>query len=161
MDKTNQPLSEEIAAFMQRGVSVVVASRDANLQPSLARAYACYASPDRTRVTIVVAPSQCAALLADIRTSRKLTLAVTEPSTHRTYQLKADDATVQPVRAFDHACCDTHTEIFIEEVRLMGHSEALVRAIMDTEENDRIAISFTPQESFNQTPGPAAGARLA
>lgn len=162
MDKSPPAaLTEEIAAFIQQGVSMVATSRDANLQPSLARAYGCHVSPDRCRITIVLSARQSAALLADIRASGQIALAISEPRTDRAYQLKATDASIQPLRPFDHASCDAHTLAFIAAVAPLGYSEALLRAVMEIAEDDRVAVSFTPAQVFSQTPGAAAGARLA
>lgn len=154
-------ISDELAAFVQKGVSLAVASRDANLQPSMARAYGCHISPDRRRVTLVVSQRQSAALIADISASGQIALAITEPTTHRTYQLKGKDAAVVPLRPFDHASCDAHLKAFVAEVMPLGFTEELLRTVMDTRVNDRIAISFTPHEVFSQTPGHTAGARIA
>lgn len=155
------PLTEEIAAFAQGGVSIVASSRDANLQPSLARVFAFHASPDRRHVTIVVSAPQAAALLADVEACGQIAVAITEPSTHRSYQVKGRHARVQTLRPFDHAACEQHTELFLREVCPLGFTEPLVRAVLDIPPSDRVAISFTPEQSFSQTPGTTAGVRLA
>lgn len=154
-------LSEEIAAFLQRGVSLVVASRDAQLLPSLARAYGCHVSPDRRRVTVVLSARQSGALLAAIADSGQIALAVTEPATHLSYQLKGNDAQIRPLQPFDHASCDKHVEDFVIDVSPLGYPEPLLRAVMGTAVDDRVAVSFTPAQSFDQTPGSSAGTRLA
>ncbi|MFT3733708.1 MAG: hypothetical protein QM776_01505 [Rhodocyclaceae bacterium] len=154
-------ITDELAAFIHKGVSLAAASRDANLQPSMARAYGCHISPDRRRVTLILSQKQSAALLADITASGQIALAITEPSTHRTYQLKGSDAAIVPLRPFDHASCDSHLTAFIREVMPLGFTESLLRAVMDTPIDDRVAVSFTPSDAFSQTPGASAGARLA
>ena len=50
-------LDEEGAAFVQGGVSIVAASRDAALVPSIGRVVGCRVAADRRRVTVFVAAS--------------------------------------------------------------------------------------------------------
>ncbi|MDQ8020964.1 MAG: hypothetical protein REI94_03945 [Moraxellaceae bacterium] len=153
-------LSEEVVTFMKRGVSIVAASRDDSLHASMARVGGCYVAPDRRSVTLVLSERQSAALLADIRACGHIAVAITEPSTHRTVQLKGVDATVRPVRPFDHACVEAHIGVFVAEVGPMGHDEPLTRAVVYPLPHDRVAISFTPTQAFSQTPGANAGEAL-
>lgn len=155
------PLTDEVAAFIQGGVSIAVASCDAGLHASLARAYACRVSPDRSRITLVLRSSQAAAVLADIRATGRISAAFTQPSTHRTYQLKGTDAVIEPLRPFDHACVDARNEAFWMDVQPFGiYSRELVFAVMGSDPADRTAVSFTPRQVFSQTPGAGAGTRL-
>ncbi|MEC5400125.1 hypothetical protein [Uliginosibacterium sp. H1] len=150
-------LSEEIVAFMKRGVSIVAASRDDCLQASMARVGGCHVAPDRRSVTLVLSARQSVALLADVTACGQIAVAITEPSTHRTVQLKGSDAVVEPLRPFDHASAEAHIEAFVAEVGPMGYGEALTRAVVHPRPDDRVAISFTPLQAFSQTPGAKAG----
>ena len=86
-------LTPDQIAFVTAGVSITAASRGRDNMPNLARATGCRVSPDGRRVTLFLAASQSGALLADIRDNGAVAVVFSEPSTHRTLQLKGDDAT--------------------------------------------------------------------
>jgi len=153
-------LDDAHAAFIQSGVSIVAASRDGGNVPTLARAIACRVSPDRQRVTVFVSRSQCGALLADVRASRVLAVVFSQPSTHRTIQLKSDDAAEVALGAGDTERMVEHTNRVIADLRRLGYGDTLLRASFGYATDDVAAIVFTPSAAFTQTPGPGAGGRL-
>jgi hypothetical protein len=154
-------LDEDNAAFVQGGVSIVAASRDADLVPSTGRIAGCRVSADRRRVSVFVAATQAPALLADVRACRRIAVVFTRPTTHRTLQLKADDAVVRPATADEMELLPRHIEAFAIEIAALGYSGAQARALLACSEGDVQAIDFTPSAAFEQTPGPKAGTPLA
>ena len=155
------PLPEELAAFIQGRVGIVMASCDPGLLTSVVFASACRVSPDRRRVTVIVRDTQAAACIADVRATRRIAVSFSLPSTNRSVQLKGSDAIVEPLRPFDLACVGKHTEDFINELLpLRELNEAALNALLQSTPEELVAISFTPTEGFTQTPGPGAGARL-
>src|SRR3954452_3136552 len=87
-------IAPEVAAFMQGGVSVVIASRSADLVPDVLRGCGCRLSRDRRRVTVLVEATRAGETLKTIRSTRTIAVVFSRPSTHRTIQLKADDAVI-------------------------------------------------------------------
>jgi len=158
---TDTPLLDEAhAAFIQSGVSVVAASRDSANVPTLARAIACRVSPDRMRVTVFVSRAQTQALLADVRSTRVLAVVFSQPSTHRTIQLKTSDAAETTLAPGDLERMVEHTERLLADLKLLGYGDALLRTSFSYAADDVAAVAFTPSAAFTQTPGPGAGARL-
>ena len=153
-------LDEEGAAFVQGGVSIVAASRDAGLVPSIGRAAGCRVAPDRRRVTVYVAARQAPQLVADVVACRRIAVVFSRPSTHRTLQLKADDAVVRPPAAGEAAVPDSYVAGFAADIAKLGHTEAQARTLVASVDGDLVAIDFTPSAAFEQTPGPNAGAPL-
>lgn len=153
-------LDEEHAAFIQRGVSVVVAARDAELVPDVARGCGCRVSRDRRQVTVLVDPDRASALLEDIRANGMITVVFSQPSTHRTIQLKGRDARPTRVAAGDRAVVESGLAGWIQELTSIGYPAGLARAIHGGCPARLNAITFTPEAAFQQTPGPAAGTRL-
>ncbi len=43
------------------------------------------------------------------------------------------------------------------EIQLVGHAPPLTRAMLAHQLDDVVAISFSPEQAFDQTPGPRAG----
>lgn len=155
------PLSEELAAFIQGRVAVVLASCDASLQSSVVFAVGCRVSPDRRRVTVLVRESQAAVCIADARATGRVAVNFALPSTNRSVQLKACDAIIEPARPIDLACASKHEQDFIDELlHAREMSEAVLRAMLHVTPEDLVAITFTPNERYAQTPGPGAGAPL-
>ena len=151
-------LDEELAAFIQRGeISIHAASRNAALESNLSRALGCRVAPGRRRVTIFLLASQSGAILADFRANGAIAAVFSQPSTHRTVQLKGTDAAVEAVEEGDAARIARHREAFASELASIGFPEALPRALLAGARADVVAVGFTPLEAFQQTPGPTAG----
>ena len=93
--------------------------------------------------------------------SGQIAVTVNQPTTHRTIQLKGHDARVHSIDASCIGEIAAQTSAFVEEIIAIGEpSEDMVRAYVQFELHDVIAISFTLHEVFVSTPGPTAGARL-
>lgn len=153
-------LDEEHAAFIQQGTSVIVATRDGDLVPDVARSCGCRVSRDRRQVTVLVDPDRSDALLENIRANGMITVVFSQPSTHRTIQLKGGDARPTRVAAGDRAVVERKLADWIRELVSIGYPAGLAHAIHGGCPARLNAITFTPEAAFQQTPGPAAGTRL-
>jgi hypothetical protein len=153
-------LDEDNAAFIQTGISILAASRDEALVPSIARASGCRVSQDRRAVSIFLPPSQAAQLVADVRRCARIAVVFSRPSTHRTLQLKGDDARVRAATAEEAASVPGYVEAFAREIALLGHTDEQARTMFEFRAEDLVAIDFTPNAAFEQTPGPKAGTPL-
>ena len=76
-------------AMVAKGVSAIVASRDAALRPSIMRAVGSRISSDGREVTVYLRRSQSEQLLQDIAHTGEIAVVFSVPSTHQTLQLKA------------------------------------------------------------------------
>lgn len=153
-------LDEAHTAFIQSGVSVVVAARDAHNIPTLARAIACRVAPDRRRITVFFAASQATAPVAALRATAAIAVVFSQPSTHRTIQLKGRDAAFVPIAPGDRERMAEQSELLVADLAAFGYPERVVRAFLDYAPDDVVAVAFTPAEAYAQTPGPGAGERL-
>lgn len=153
-------LDEETAAFMMAGTSMHAASGDADRVPNLSRPIACRVSPDRTRVTIFLLASHSGAMLADFRANGRIAVVFTMPSTHRTIQLKGDDAAVEPLKDDDAIVIARHREAFARDLERIGFTRSVPATLLEGSRGDVIAVGFTIAAAFTQTPGPGAGAPL-
>lgn len=157
---TRPLLDESNAAFIEAGVSIVAASRDDALVPSIGRVSGCRVSGDRRAVSIFIPQSHAVQLVADVRASGRIAVVFSQPSTHRTLQLKADDARVRTPRPTEVAFVTHYVDAFAREIALLGHSADQARALFECRDDDLVAIDFTPNAAFEQTPGPKAGSPL-
>jgi hypothetical protein len=148
------------AAFLLGRVSIVAASRDEHNVPTLMRAVGCRLSRDRRKVTILLRASQSVRLLADLRVDGIIAVVFSEPSTHRTLQLKGEGADVHPLQRGDATLLARYRDVMVAEICPLGYAEALIRAMLSCPVDDAVAVTFRPTRAFSQTPGPGAGRPL-
>jgi hypothetical protein len=146
--------------MMARGVSVIVGSRDAALRPSLMRAMAGTLSADRQSVTVYLARTQSRQLLQDIAATGHIAAVFSEPSTHRTVQLKATRASIRNADPSDEPVLARYAEAMEGEITQVGFPADIARAMLASRIDDLVAVTFVPEQAFDQTPGPRAGTRL-
>ena len=157
---TSAALSADLLAMMGRGVSVIVSSRDAALRPSLMRAVGSDVAPDGSRVTVFLARSQSAQLLQDIASTGRLAVVFSEPLTHRSVQLKASAASLRPAAEADRPVLARYLASMEHEIARVGFPAPVTRAMLACQLEDLVAVTFAPEQAFDQTPGPRAGKPL-
>jgi hypothetical protein len=84
-------IDDGLLALMHGRVSILVASRDADHRPHVMRAIGCRVRNDRRRVTVMLCSRTSAPVLADLRANGAIAVVFSEPSTHRSVQLKGDE----------------------------------------------------------------------
>jgi hypothetical protein len=154
-------LDPELAAFLQEGVSIHAASRDANHVGNLSRGVGVRLSADRTRLTVFLLASHSGAMLADYRANGQIAVVITLPSTHQTIQLKGSDTAVEPVQESDHLLIARTREGFAKELGKLGWEASMPETLVAGAPADVVAVGFTITAAFVQTPGPTAGTPLA
>lgn len=157
----SEPLIDaDQAVFMQRGMSIAVGACNASNMPSLVRAVGCRVSPDFRQVAVFVSQSQAQALLEDIRNNGAIAVVFSQPSTHRTMQLKGANALVGGLADGDLEIVARHQSEFTNELASIGFGEAFVQSLLSCSSADLVCVSFNPSAAFSQTPGPNAGEPL-
>ncbi|HET8714739.1 MAG TPA: hypothetical protein VFM16_02865 [Holophagaceae bacterium] len=166
----------ELAAFMQGGVSIMVASRGIQNIPSAVRALGCRVlpgqasgqpsgqapgqAPGRDRIRVLVPVPQCRALLQDIRATGRVAVVFSKPTTHQALQFKAEDALVAALEEADLAAVEAYRIAMSAEIQLVGFPPESAQALLSCAPADLAPIVFTPEAGFVQTPGPDAGAPM-
>lgn len=150
-------LPADMLAAVARGMSVMVSSHDSRLRPSLMRAAGTDVSPDGRVFTVYLSRSQSRQLLQDIATTGHLAVVYNEPATHRTLQLKAGSAVVRAAGEQDRPALEHSVASLQGQFVLVGHPPEGIRKMLAYRLDDLVAVSFTPDEAFDQTPGPRAG----
>lgn len=145
---------------MTSGVSINVAARDAHNIPTLTRALGCRVSADRRTVTVFVAVPDAARLLDNLRINGAIAAVFSQPSTHHTIQLKGADARVVERQPDDAVVLENFAAALAADLAHYGWLESYVRTMLSHDDENIVAVAFTPNAAFNQTPGPAAGAPL-
>ena len=159
-DDTPAPLDPALVAWITGPVGIAVATRDADMVPDLAQCLGCRVTPEG-RVVLVIASPQAPELLACLTAGAPLAVTFSVPSTNRTVQLKAPSARVGPARRADRDAVARYRVALERELASVGFPPPYTRALLSADDAQLAAITFTPREAFDQTPGPRAGRRLA
>ena len=154
------PLPSDLVAMMARGVSVIVASRDAALRPSLMRAVGSRVEEDGRAITVYLSRPQSRQVVQDLAATGHIAVVFSEPSTHRSVQLKASRVDMRGAAAEDAPVLERYLRSMEHEIQQVGFAPPLTRAMLSHRLEDVVAVRFTPEQAFEQTPGPRAGAPL-
>lgn len=153
-------LSPDNVAFIARGVSTLVASRDAQLRPSVMRAMGSTVSPDGRCVTVYLSRFQARQLLSDLASCARIAVTFSQPASHRTLQLKARALRLRETTPQDEAVIEHYRAGMYRAVGEVGLGPSFVDAMLATDLDALVAVEFAPDEAFDQTPGPRAGHAL-
>jgi hypothetical protein len=145
---------------MRRGVSVIVASRDAAMRPSVMRAVGSDVAADGSEVTVYVSRRQSRQLVQDIAATGQVAVVFSEPATHRTVQVKSSRAQLRNAGPADRPALERYLASMEREITQVGFAPLFTRAMLALDLDDLVAIRFAPQQAFDQTPGPRAGEAL-
>lgn len=153
-------LDPDHAALLGRRVSIIAGTRDAALVPHLMRATGFRIDAAAGTVTVLLCAVQAAELLADIAANRAIAVVFSEPTTHRTLQLKGFDARETPPLPGDAARAAAYRESLADELGEIGiPREPVVGGLLQCA-GGLVAVTFTPTLAFRQTPGARAGEKL-
>ncbi|HYF44005.1 MAG TPA: hypothetical protein VEA35_16385 [Ramlibacter sp.] len=153
-------LPHDLLALMRRGVSVIAGSRDAAMRPSIMRAVGSDLSADGRSVTLYLVRAQSRQLLQDIAATGHVAVVFSEPATHRTVQLKGSRATSRQAGPQDQAVLARYLASMEQEIARVGYPPEMTRAMLAHRLEDVVAVTFEPDEAYDQTPGPRAGTSL-
>ena len=154
------PLPPDLVAMMARGISVIVAARDAGLRPSLMRAVGSRVEADGRDITVYLSRPQSRQVLEDLASNGHIAVVFSEPSTHRTVQLKASRVDMRGADEGDAPVLERYLRSMESEIQRVGFAPPLTRAMLAHRLQDVVAVRFTPEQAFDQTPGPRAGSPL-
>jgi hypothetical protein len=138
-----------------------VASRSLDHVPSVVRCHGFRVLEKTQRLTVFVRSRHSERVLADVRATGLVAVVFSEPSTHRTLQVKGEDAVVGTLDEGDWPMIGAHMEAAVAELCPLGYGETWVRTVFEATPAQVQAVRFTPTSAFAQTPGPRAGEPLA
>ncbi|MBI1424156.1 MAG: hypothetical protein GC149_11860 [Gammaproteobacteria bacterium] len=154
-------LDDDTAAFIQQFVSINVATRNQENRPAISRAAGCRFTADGHQLSIFLTSLHNQHLLENIHANRMLAVVFSRPSTHQTIQLKGSDARILAVSAEDRPAIAAYRQSFMQEISRLGYPPAFCEAVIPPLDEHYVAIRFTPERAYSQTPGPRAGQKIA
>jgi len=150
----------DLVAMMAKGVSVIVASHDDRLRPSIMRAVGSRVEAGGQDITVFLARRQSRQLVQDLAATGRIAVVFSSPSTHRSLQLKASRLEMRAAVAADAPVLAAYLASMEDEIQQVGFGPRTTRAMLAHRLDDLVAVRFTPEQAFDQTPGPRAGAAL-
>lgn len=156
-------INDELKAFLEGPVSVLVGTRDSRMVPEITRAWGTRVSEDRKVLSLCVPLATSHKTLDNLEGNGVIAVAVCFPTTYRTIQLKGRCATAAEPDGMDLAAVERHRNAFAAVNEPLGQPrrrvEAFWRAEIETSEV-LVKILFATEQIFDQTPGPGAGRSL-
>lgn len=150
-------LRDELVALLQGGVAVIVATRDGELRPEIARGWGIEVARTAERATVCVGEPPGSRTRANLAETGAIAVTCSRPSTYRTVQLKGTALELRPPDERQLAAVRRHLEAFVEEVGKVGVRPEGARMFLGKE---LLSVTFEVREVYDQTPGANAGARL-
>ncbi|HEU0138513.1 MAG TPA: pyridoxamine 5'-phosphate oxidase family protein [Bryobacteraceae bacterium] len=156
-------IDDELKAFLEGPVSVLVGTRDSRLVPEVTRAWGPRVSGDRKRVSLCVPLATSHKTLDNVEGNGAIAVAFSLPTNYRTIQLKGRRATAAEPDSIDLAAVERHRDVFAAVNEPLGQARDRVEAFWRVEIETSavlVKITFAAEQVFDQTPGPGAGRSL-
>lgn len=150
-------LTEELAAFLQSGLSICIATRDAELTPNGTRTWAVTVDDDRVHVTAFLYARTAGSILLDLRSHPEVALGFDRPADSRACQIKGTFLGSRRCGAADRGEIERQVEEFLANLRTIGLPSELFSGWTAW---PAIAVRIRVTDVFHQTPGPGAGERM-
>ncbi len=156
---TNPSVDADPLALLDRGVGVSIASRDANRLPDLVRALG--ATRDESGViTVYVSGRDARHVLDDLRSNGAIAVVFSQPTSHRTVQVKAGRVEIVSGREADVAVARERIAAMAQELERAGYDRAFATRMLSFVPEELVLVRLRPEQVFDQTPGPHAGRAL-
>jgi hypothetical protein len=144
-----------VIEFIHGGVAVGVATRDDDLRPEFARGWGPEVSADGCSVTLCVTAPQGSRMLANLEQNGAVAVGFSPPTIARAVQVKGVATRVGEPDAADLERVERHLQRFVAEAERIGAPPELSRRMFVG--TGLVAIGFSIEEVYDQTPGPTAG----
>jgi hypothetical protein len=150
-------ISEELTAFIESGVSILVGTRDHANRPYGMRGVGVRASADRKSLTVLLPDATGKRALADVRDNGRVAFTFTRPIDHRSIQLKGAVTSVRAATDEERRQAEKYIDDWAGHVEVVGLPRALGSRLACWPST---AVTVRIESVFHQTPGPSAGARV-
>jgi len=150
-------ISPELAAFLESGLPITVATRNGELEPDGAWAWGASVNEDRRRLTVYLRSESAAPLLANLASHREMAMVFDRPADHRACQVKGRFLSSRKARANERAALDQQVGGVRRQLGAIGIPGGMTAAWRWW---PCVAFEIEVTHLFEQTPGPGAGEPL-
>jgi hypothetical protein len=151
-------LDPAVIEFIHGGVAVGVATRDDQLRPEFARGWGSEVSADGRSLRVCVVAPEGSRMRANLEQNGAVAVGFSPPTIARAVQVKGVASVVREPEESDLERVERHVQSFVAEAERIGAPTELSRRLFVG--TGLIAVQFSIDEVFDQTPGPTAGRRL-
>jgi len=152
-----QVVSDELAGFIESGVSVLVGTRDAGLLPSAMRGMGVRVEEGGAEVTVFLPEATSARAIANLRDNGHVAVCFSRPQDHRSIQVKGRAVAIRAAGASDRPVVERYRGALAESLAFVG---VPVPTTLRLAHWPCHAVRVRVEGVFQQTPGPDAGAPL-
>lgn len=145
---------EILRKFVTGGVSVIVATVDADGVPTCCRGIALSSKDDFDTVTVYVPAATAQETVANVATTRRIAVGCSHPLSHETIQIKGLTRGVRLAPPADEAFVRERLDRLAAVLDEIGLPRRVGRSLAHW---PAFAIDLSVEEVFDQTPGPKAG----
>lgn len=150
-------IPEDLVDFLEGGVSILVATRDAQSMPEVARGVGASISRDRTKVTIFLHEEWGAKALANLASNGEIAVGFSRPLDNFAIQLKGKVSETVPSAQLARTVADRYHASYSEQLYMVGFPRSTTKRFRVWPST---AVTFEVRDIFVQTPGPDAGKPL-
>lgn len=152
-------LPDDIAAFIESGVSIILAVVGPDGRAKAGRAVATRVV-DGGAIRVMYPLDGNDAITASAQSGGPIAVTFSAPVTHRTIQLKAMASRAEQFDPQDRIGLGLQIDAFAAVLRAIGFPPPFVKSFCDNRSKSVGVVSFVPHAAFEQTPGPGAGREL-
>jgi hypothetical protein len=149
-------IPSELVDFLESGISILVGTRDAHLQPEFARAVGVRIEPGRDELLVWVPASTSVRTIANLRDNGRLAVCFSAVD-HRTFQFKGTLAELREARADERPLLERYRAAVAQHWGFVGLPPRLTHRMIVW---PAYALRLSIESMYQQTPGPGAGAPL-
>jgi len=154
---TEPRISEELAAFLESGLAILVATRDRDLQPDGAVAWAARVHDDRVGLTLYMHDQAAAEMLRNLEQHPEIAIDLDRPTSHRACQVKGRYLSSRPARDEERSIVERQMDRFAVDLEAIGIPRPMTAGWTTW---PCTAIELRATQLFEQTPGPGTGEPL-
>ena len=151
-------LDKELAAFLEEGLSIYVATRNAQLEPDGARGSAVKVDEDGTHIVVFVPVVSASTVLENVRANGQVAVVLTRPPDDRGCQAKGVFVEARDAVEDEREFVVSQWERFRDRLEMVGLPRIATDGWVVW---PAVAVRFRVNALFDQTPGPGAGAPIA
>jgi hypothetical protein len=148
----------DLVDFLQSGISILVGTRDAVLQPATLRAMGASVGRSRSALTVYVPEATGAQTIANLRDNGRIAVAFSRSIDHRSIQVKGRCTTIRQSGEDDRGVQARYLALLAESLSLIGFQRSHIERASYW---PSFAVEVEVTELYEQTPGPLAGTPLA
>lgn len=165
MKKSSRALSvgDELKAFLESGLGMMVGTHDSSLMPEITRAWGPRVARNRKSISICVSLVSGRKTIENLTQNGQVAFTFGSPVDYKQIQVKGRCLEMAEPDEDDLAAVARHREEFARRCETVGTARRFIEGLFRYDAGDPphlVRIRIAPEQIFNQTPGPGAGAPL-